>query len=65
MVHADRAASGPVIPHKLFDLIPADRKELVWLGDQVQFQFYEEPETIDRATEHVATWFRAAAKAGD
>ena len=65
MVHADRAASGPVIPRKLFDLIPAGRKELVWLGDQVQFQFYEEPETIDRATEHVAAWFRAAAKAGD
>jgi len=65
MVHADRAASGPVIPRKLFDLIPAGRKELVWLGDQVQFQFYEEPETIDRATEHVAAWFRAATKAGD
>lgn len=57
MVHADRAASGSVLPKKLFELIAATDKYLVWLGDRVQFQFYEEPETIDLAVGNVAEWF--------
>ncbi|HEY9847951.1 MAG TPA: alpha/beta hydrolase [Leptolyngbyaceae cyanobacterium] len=58
MVHADRAASGPVAPKKLFESIATKDKNLVWLGDRIQFQFYEEPETIDRAVSHVAEWFQ-------
>lgn len=59
MVHADRAASGPVIPKKLFELIAAKDKRMVWLGDNIQFQFYEEPETIDKAVGNVALWFNS------
>lgn len=58
MVHADKAASGPVIPKKVFELIAAQDKHLVWLGDRIQFQFYEEPETIDMAVFNIAQWFR-------
>lgn len=57
MVHADNAASGPEIPKKLFESIPAADKKLVWLGKQVQFQFYEEPVTIDLAVNAIAAWF--------
>ena len=57
MIHADHAASGPNIPKKLFEAIPALDKKLVWLGDQVQFQFYEYPLAIDRVSEQVAGWF--------
>lgn len=57
MVHADRAASGSVLPKKLFEMIAAKDKHLVWLGDRVQFQFYEEPETIDLAVNNVSEWF--------
>lgn len=57
MIHADRAASGPVIPKKLFELIAAKDKRLVWLGENVQFQFYEEPDTIDRAVTNISQWF--------
>ncbi|MFB2924287.1 MULTISPECIES: alpha/beta hydrolase [Aerosakkonema] len=57
MVHADKAATGPVIPKKIFESIPAKDKELVWLGDKIQFQFYEEPETIDKAAINIAAWF--------
>ena len=57
MIHADRAASGPKIPRALFETIPAARKELLWLGNQTQFQFYEDPITIDAATHHLAAYF--------
>lgn len=57
MIHADRAASGPQVPRKLFELIPAARKSLVWLGSQNQLQFYEDPLTIDQVVPHVARFF--------
>ena len=57
MIHADRAAGGPKVPRALFDALPAKHKKLVWLGAQTQFQFYEDPITIDAATHHLATFF--------
>lgn len=57
MIHADRAASGPQIPRDLFAIIPATRKELVWLGSQNQLQFYEDPLTIDQMVPQVARFF--------
>jgi fermentation-respiration switch protein FrsA (DUF1100 family) len=57
IVHAGRAASGPQIPRDLFEIIPAARKELVWLGSQNQLQFYEDPITIDQVVPHVARFF--------
>lgn len=59
MVHADRAASGPVAPKKLFESIATRDKNLVWLGNNIQFQFYEEPETIDLAVNNVSEWFHS------
>jgi len=59
MIHAERAASGPQVPRVLFDTMPAARKELVWLGNQTQFQFYEDPITIDATVSHVARFLTA------
>lgn len=59
MVHANRAASGPVIPRKLFEQIPASKKELVWLSDQNQMQFYEDPVTIDQVVPQLARFFQS------
>ena len=57
MIHADRAASGKEIPRKIFGLIPTRNKKLVWLGNEVQFQFYENPVTIDTSVRHITNWF--------
>lgn len=59
MIHADRAASGPQVPRTLFESVPAQRKELVWLGAQTQFQFYEDPITIDAVVSHLARFLIA------
>ncbi len=58
MIHADLAASGKDVPRALFDAMPARHKELVWLGGQSQFQFYEDPLTIDAAVSQVADFLK-------
>lgn len=63
MVHADRAASGPELPRRLFAAVPATDKELVWLGVENQMQFYEDPLTIDRVTPELARFYRARSTA--
>jgi len=60
MIHANRAASGPAVPKELFALIPAKKKELVFMADQNQMMFYEDPITIDTLTPKVAEFFNAA-----
>ena len=59
MVHANRAASGPAVPRKLFEQIPAKNKQMVWLGDQNQMQFYEDPVTIDQVVPQLASFFQS------
>jgi len=62
MIHADRAASGSEIPRRLFTTIPAAEKHLIWLEDQVQLQFYEDPLILDRVVAYLATWYRGGAQ---
>ncbi|GAA4006481.1 alpha/beta hydrolase [Deinococcus rubellus] len=57
MVHASGAASGPQIPRQIFESISSENKKLVWLGEQVQFQFYDDPVTIAAASDEIAAWF--------
>ncbi|MEP7198098.1 MAG: alpha/beta hydrolase [Saprospiraceae bacterium] len=58
VVHADKAATGSEIPRKLFVLIPAKNKKLVWLGSQIQFQFYEESLTIDKTISEIIKFLK-------
>jgi len=60
MIHANRAASGPVVPKELFALIPAKKKELVFMADQNQMMFYEDPITIDSVAPKVAAFFKSS-----
>jgi len=62
MVHSDRAATGPLIPRRLFDEIASKNKQAVWLDGRNQIQFYQDPMTIDMVVPHLARFFvRAAA----
>ena len=53
VVHSDNAATGKEIPKKLFEMIPSKNKKMVWLGSQIQFQFYEESITIDKTISEI------------
>jgi uncharacterized protein len=57
MIHADRAATGAIEPKRIFEQIATPDKQLIWLGNRGQFQFYEEPETIDQCVANIAEWF--------
>ena len=57
MVHSDRAATGPVIPRRLFDEIASKNKQAVWLDGRNQIQFYQDPMTIDMVVPHLARFF--------
>ena len=59
MIHADRAATGPKIPRQLFETINSSSKELVWLENAGQIQFYEDPIVIDSAISHLSRFFDA------
>ena len=57
MVHSDRAASGPQIPRRLFDVAGARDKQAVWLDGRNQIQFYQDPMTIDMVVPHLLAFF--------
>jgi len=57
MLDADHAASGSKVPREVFASIPAENKQLQWLGARNQMQFYEDPLTIDLVTEDLEQFF--------
>lgn len=58
MIHADHAASGRHVPREIFNEMPAAQKQLAWLGHRNQMQFYEDPLTIDLASEKIGQFFK-------
>jgi dienelactone hydrolase len=56
VVHADNAIT-PDAARRHFAAIGTLEKELVWLGDANQFQFYDDPAVVERAADAIATWF--------
>lgn len=59
MIHSQNAASGAELPQRLFDTVPTERKKLVWMGEQSQLQFYEDPITISATVSHLAQFLSA------
>lgn len=57
LIHSDKAASGPNVPKRLFEVIPTPNKELIWFEDQFQTMFYDDKALIDRAVDHIDRWF--------
>ena len=58
MIHAHHAASGRHVPREIFNEMPAAQKQLAWLGHRNQMQFYEDPLTIDLASEKIGQFFK-------
>ncbi len=60
MIHGDRAASGQVIPRRIFEEIASEKKTLYWIDGANQLQFYEDPLIIDAAVNALAPHFLAS-----
>ena len=56
MIHGE-FSDGPASAHRHFDAVVAQKK-LIWENGVNHFQYYEDPEVIDRAVGHIAAWYR-------
>lgn len=56
MIHGDYS-SGPESAQRHWETIPAEKKQLIWEEGANHFQYYEDPDTIDRAVGNIAAWF--------
>ncbi|KTB60838.1 dienelactone hydrolase [Pseudomonas fluorescens] len=58
IVHSD-TCMNPASARRHFDSIPAADKKLIWENGTNHFQYYEQPDVVDRTVGHVANWFQA------
>lgn len=57
MIHSDKAASGPITPKKMFEKVPSKEKKMIWFDEnEVQYQFYEDPITVDKVVFELCSW---------
>ncbi|SIL39699.1 peptidase S15 [Mycobacteroides abscessus subsp. abscessus] len=57
IIHSDNCMNPPAAKRH-FESIPTPEKKLVWDTSTTAFQFYEQPDIVDRAVGHAADWFR-------
>ena len=57
VVHSD-TCMNPAAARRHFESIPTSDKKLIWENGTNHFQYYEQPDVVDRAVGHAAAWFR-------
>lgn len=57
MIHSDQSFL-PAAARRHFDAVPGPTKRLLWAGETLHFQFYDDPVVLDEATAHIVAWFR-------
>ncbi|MGO2392280.1 MULTISPECIES: alpha/beta hydrolase [unclassified Halomonas] len=57
VIHSD-LCMNPAAARRHFDSIPTPDKKLIWENDTNHFQYYEQPDVVDRTVGHAADWFR-------
>ncbi|NVZ72344.1 alpha/beta hydrolase [Pseudomonas costantinii] len=57
IVHSD-TCMNPAAARRHFDSIPGADKKLIWENGTNHFQYYEQPDVVDRTVGHVAGWFQ-------
>jgi len=57
VIHSD-TCMNPAAARRHFESIPTSDKKLIWENGTNHFQYYEQPDAVDRTAGHVAAWFR-------
>lgn len=57
VVHSD-TCMNPAAARRHFESIPTADKKLIWENGTHHFQYYDQPDVVDRAVGHAADWFR-------
>lgn len=58
IVHSDMCMN-PAAARRHFESIPTKDKKLLWENGTNHFQYYDQPDIVDRTVGHAADWFRA------
>ncbi|OBB27251.1 alpha/beta hydrolase [Mycolicibacterium peregrinum] len=56
LVHSD-SCMNPAAARRHFESIPTSDKKLIWENGTNHFQYYDQPDIVDRTVGHVADWF--------
>lgn len=56
VIHSD-SCMNPAAARRHFDSIPTTNKKLIWEDGTNHFQYYEQPDVVDRTVGHAAEWF--------
>ncbi|MBM9485450.1 alpha/beta hydrolase [Pseudomonas sp. ICBG1301] len=57
VVHSD-TCMNPAAARRHFESIPTADKKLIWENGTHHFQYYEQPDVVDRTVGHVVDWFQ-------
>jgi dienelactone hydrolase len=57
VIHSD-TCMNPAAARRHFESIPTSDKKLIWENGTNHFQYYEQPDVVDRTVGHAAAWFR-------
>ncbi|CPZ05491.1 peptidase S15 [Mycobacteroides abscessus] len=58
LVHSD-TCMNPAAPRRHFESIPTADKKLIWENGTNHFQYYDQPDIVDRTVGHIAEWFNS------
>ncbi|MBS7809388.1 alpha/beta hydrolase [Roseococcus pinisoli] len=57
VIHSD-SCMNPAAARRHFESIPTAQKKLIWENGTNHFQYYDQPDVVDRTVGHAADWFR-------
>ncbi|MFM0703566.1 alpha/beta hydrolase [Paraburkholderia sediminicola] len=57
VIHSD-TCMNPAAARRHFESIPTPDKKLIWENGTNHFQYYEQPDVVDRTVGHATAWFR-------
>jgi len=58
IIHSD-FCMNPASARRHFDSIPTSDKKLIWENEYNHFQYYDQPDVVDRAVGHSSDWFKS------
>ena len=57
IIHSD-TCMNPAAAKRHYESIPTSDKKLIWENGTNHFQYYDQPDVVDRSVGHAADWFR-------
>jgi pimeloyl-ACP methyl ester carboxylesterase len=57
VIHGEMSDGGYEFAKQIYDSIPANNKESVWMDKTFHFQFYDDSIVIGKSVDEISNWF--------